>query len=231
MNRSVVCLKYGNKYSADYVNRLFNMVKRHNTQSVNFVCITEDPSGLHHDIQVLSLPDVELQGWWYKPYLFSSKFPITGTLLFLDLDIVIIQNMDHFWTHSPGKFCIIRDFNRSLFPDWKKFNSSVFRLESHSNPTVWSNLVNNLTITKRMHGDQDWMFDQIKTNFDFWPDEWCQSYKWEIRDRNELTGAGNNKSFIKVTEPKIKPNTSILVFHGAPKPEQVKDPIVVDNWR
>jgi hypothetical protein len=82
-----------------------------------------------------------------------------------------------------------------------------------------------------MHGDQDWMFDQIKTNFDFWPDEWCQSYKWEVRNRNELSGAGNNRVFTKVIEPEIKPNTSILVFHGSPKPEQVKDPIVVDNWR
>jgi hypothetical protein len=90
------------------------MVKRHNTQSVNFVCITEDPTDLNPGIQVVPLPEVELTGWWYKPYVFSSKFPITGTLLFLDLDIVIVRNMDHFWTHSPNKFCIIRDFNRSL---------------------------------------------------------------------------------------------------------------------
>jgi len=211
MSRSVVCLKYGNKYSADYVNRLFNMVKRHSTKSVNFVCITEDATNLNPAIQIVPLPEVDLQGWWYKPYVFSDKFPVTGTLLFLDLDIVIVRNMDHFWTHSPGKFCIIRDFNRSIYPDWKRFNSSVFRLEAHTNPTVWKNLVNNLTVTKRMHGDQDWMFDQIKTK--------------------ELSGAGNNKMFTKIVEPEIKTNTSILVFHGSPKPEQVKDPIVVDNWR
>lgn len=207
------------------------MVKRHNTQPINFVCITEDSKDLNPAIQVMPLPQAELTGWWYKPYLFSSTFPISGTLLFLDLDIVIVRNMDNFWTHSPGKFCVIRDFNRSIFPDWKKFNSSVFRLEAHSNPSVWTNLIHNLTVTKRMHGDQDWMFDQIKTNFDFWPDNWCQSYKWEIRNRNELSGAGNSKLFKSIVEPKVKEDTAILVFHGTPKPEQVKDPIIIDNWR
>ena len=31
-----------------------------------------------------------------------------------------------------------------------------------------------------MHGDQDWIFAHIKNDFKFWPDEWIQSYKWEM---------------------------------------------------
>ena len=37
--------------------------------------------------------------------------------------------------------------------------------------------------TKRLHGDQDFMFKEIH-NHNFWPDEWIQSYKWEMRDRS-----------------------------------------------
>jgi hypothetical protein len=229
--RWVVCLKYGDKYNADYVNKLYNMTKRHSVLPFRFACMTEDSNGLHPDIQVLSLPlETNLQGWWYKPYVFSSSFPLSGSILFLDLDIVIVKNIDQFWLHEPGKFCIIRDFTRVMNPEWKRFNSSIFRFESGSLPHVWDNLKRDPSIMKRMHGDQDWLFNQITNNFSFWPDNWSQSYKWEIRDRSEIVGVGRDRKFNQIKEPKINPDTSILVFHGDPKPEQVKDPIVVSNW-
>lgn len=227
--RWVVCLKHGSKYGADYVNRLYNMVKRHSTCSVGVACLTEDPSGINSDVKILPLPSAtNLQGWWYKPYVFSGSFPLNGTLLFIDLDVVIIKNIDHFWSYQPDKFCIIRDFTRSMAPTWQKYNSSIFRLESRSLPHVWTNL--NESIMKRMHGDQDWIFDQVKENVEFWPDEWCQSYKWEIRSIKEIVGQGRNRVFHSIRNPEIDPKTSILVFHGDPKPDQVKDPVVVENW-
>lgn len=227
--RWVVCLKHGNKYGADYVNRLYNMVKRHSSYSVGVACLTEDPTNINPDVKILPLPSSnDLHGWWYKPYVFSGSFPLTGTLLFMDLDVVLIKNIDCYWDFNPGKFCIIRDFTRSIVPTWSKFNSSIFRLESRSLAHVWQNLDRN--ILKRMHGDQDWIFDQVKEGFEFWPDDWCQSYKWEIRNKNEIIGFGKERKFNSIREPEINPNTSILVFHGDPKPEQVKDPIVVKNW-
>lgn len=232
-NKSVICLKHGVKYNADYVNRLYSMVTRHSSYDINFYCITEDPSNLNSNIKVLSLPtNLPLQGWWYKPYVFSKNFPVDGDLLFIDLDVVIIKNIDCFWTYEPNKFCIIRDFTRSQIADWKRFNSSIFRLNSKSLPSVWDNLIKAPEQAKRMHGDQDWIYDQVKSNFAYWPDEWCQSYKWEVRSRNEIVGVGRQRKFSTILkEPKIKSDTKILVFHGDPKPEQVKDPIVVDNWQ
>ena len=38
----VVCLKWGNKYSAEYVNKLYSMVKRNLTIDYEFVCFTEN---------------------------------------------------------------------------------------------------------------------------------------------------------------------------------------------
>jgi hypothetical protein len=230
--RSVVCLKFGDKYSVEYVNRLYRMVKRHTTGEVGFYCMTENPKGLDPAIKVVPLPSsVQLQGWWYKPYVFSKDFPVKGKLLFLDLDIVIIDNIDCFWNVSPGRFCIIRDFTRAMNPNWNRYNSSVFRLDSKTMGYVWDNLITNIAVTKRLHGDQDWLYEQIKQDYNFWPDTWCQSYKWEVRNRNEIVGVGRQRNFATVAEPKINPETKILVFHGDPKPEQVKDPIVVDNWK
>lgn len=232
MNKWIVCLKHGTKYNADYVNKLYRMTTRHCTIPHGFACITEDPSDLDPNIQVISLPKAKVSGWWYKPWVFSNDFPLNGTLLFLDLDIVIIKNINNLWDHYPGKFCIIKDFNRINLPDWSKMNSSVFRLEKGSHPYVWNNLARDWGQTRKMHGDQDWIYSQIKENFHFWPVEWIQSYKWEVRSKNEITRTNDNRRVFKEkANPIIKPETSILVFHGDPKPSEVEDPIIVDNWK
>lgn len=232
MNRWIVCLKHGTKYSVDYVNKLYNMSKRHSKLSFNFACITEDPVGLNPEIKHIAIPKyLSLQGWWYKPWVFSDELPLSGTIMFLDLDIVIINNFDELWSYRPESFCIIRDFNRSTVKDWNKFNSSVFKFEKGSHNYVWNNFIKDTSIMKRMHGDQDWIYSQVKKNFCFWPDAWMQSYKWEVRNRQDVVRIDNKRVFKNITNPIIRPDTKMLVFHGDPKPSEVKDPIVVDNWQ
>lgn len=231
MDKWIVCLKHGTKYSADYVNKLFNMVHRNSTIDFKFCCITEDPSNLDKHIKIVPTPQNSLSGWWLKPWVFSKELPLDGTILFLDLDIVIIKNIDNLWTYEPDKFCIIRDFNRKHIAGYNKFNSSVFRFVKGSMPYVWDNLIRDQKQSKQMHGDQDWLFKQVKQNFAYWPDEWIQSYKWEIRSRSDIIIENNKRRFKEAIMPNINVNTSILVFHGDPKPEDVKDPIIVDNWQ
>lgn len=231
MSNWVVCLKHGTKYSSEYVNRLFNMCKRHITVPFNFACITENSTGIDPSIKIIPVPQIAVAGWWYKPWVFSDEIPIDGTILFLDLDIVIINNIDMVWTYQPEKFCIIRDFNRSTIKEWNKFNSSIFKFQKGNFSFVWDNFIKDTSVTKRLHGDQDWIFNQVKRNFSFWPDEWMQSYKWEIRNRQDIIKVGIKRQFKDVANPKIDPRTKILVFHGDPKPDEVRDPIVVDNWR
>jgi hypothetical protein len=71
------------------------MVRRHSTVPFKFACITEDPVGLNPDIRVLNLPMLGgTRGWWFKPYIFSKQLPLDGTILFLDLDLVIVNSLD-----------------------------------------------------------------------------------------------------------------------------------------
>lgn len=231
MDKWIVCLKHGDKYSSDYVNKLYNMTQRHCNIPFKFACITENNIGINPNIQIIPTPKAKVSGWWYKPWLFSKDIPLSGTLLFFDLDIVIVKNIDQLWSYYPGEFCIIRDFNRVNITGFNRFNSSVFRLEKGSLPHVWDNLANNWRQSTTMHGDQDWIFRQIKSNYKFWPEEWIQSYKWEIRSRTDIIIENNKRKFKDIITPKIKNDTAILVFHGDPKPEEVKDPIIVDNWQ
>ena len=42
----VVCVKYGTKYGADYVNKLFRGVKNNLNLPHKFICFTDDPNEL-----------------------------------------------------------------------------------------------------------------------------------------------------------------------------------------
>ena len=233
VNRYVCCLKYGNKYSADYVNKLYNMVKQNLTIDYEFVCFTENAEGIDKDIRIESLPELPVKGWWFKPMFFNPKLPIKGTLLFLDLDLIIFKNIDHLFTYKPGQFCIIRDFNRYILKKYDKFNSSVFRLTTGQHTDVYNDFVKDpLSISRRWHGDQDWIRYKIKTNYVYWPDEWIQSYKWEMRGKPRYDNKPRGqRDFMTPGEPEIKDQTAIAVFHGDPNPHNCKDQWVIDNWK
>lgn len=228
----VVCLKWGTKYGPEYVNKLYNMVKRNITVPFEFVCFTDSSAGIDKNIQIQPLPTIPAIGWWYKPYFFSAELPIKGTILFLDLDVIVFKNIDHLFSYKPGKFCIIRDFNRSMRPTWDRMNSSVFRLETGMYDRYWQEFKKNVAHeTKRNRGDQDWMFRHVKDHV-FWPDDWIQSYKWEMRDKDKLKKMPDGRrNFVDIAQPKIQHNTCIAVFHGEPNPSECKDPWVVDNWQ
>ncbi|MEE1122464.1 MAG: glycosyltransferase, partial [Acinetobacter pseudolwoffii] len=42
----VICMKWGTKYGSEYVNRLYNMVKRHTTVDFQMVCLTDRTEGI-----------------------------------------------------------------------------------------------------------------------------------------------------------------------------------------
>jgi len=229
----VVCLKHGDKYGPEYVNNLYNMVKRNLTLDYEFVCFTEDTSGINSEITIMPLPQLPVDGWWYKPMFFDTKLGLKGTILFLDLDLIIFENIDKLFTYEITKFLIIRDFNRHIIKNYDKFNSSVFRLDTGTHPQVYTEFVKNAnSICRRYPGDQDWIRKQISKDFVYWPEEWIQSYKWEMRGKPKFDRQPRGKRDFEINgDPKIKPNTSIAVFHGDPNPHNCKDPWVIDNWK
>lgn len=230
-NRYVACLKWGTKYSPEYVNRLYNMVQRNLTLDYEFVCFTDSSQGIDKNIRVEPLPKMPVVGWWYKPYFFSNDIPLKGTVLFLDLDMVIFRNINELFSYRPGKFCIIRDFNRKFRPNWNYMNSSVFRLESGMFDHLWQEFKRNpATHLQKNRGDQDWMYRYVKGH-EFWPDEWIRSYKWEMRDRNKLAMIAGKRNFVDIADPVLGAQNKIAVFHGDPNPADCKDPWVVDNWK
>ena len=173
--------------------------------------------------------------------LFKDDLGLQGTILFLDLDIVIFRNIDRFFKYKPGKFCIIHDIFRQskskkryllakIFGDHGVHNSAVFRFESGQHSEIWEKYIKDRdNIEKRLKGDQDWITECLQSRAKLWPPRWCMSYKWEIAGRLEMD---NKTSYHVPRSDRFLPKNCMMgLFHGVPDPHEVlDDPIMRDNW-
>lgn len=219
---NVVCLKWGTKYSADYVNRLFHMVGRNMTRPFRFYCLTEDPARLDAGIVPLALEiSPDLTGWWYKLALFREDFfGLSGNILYLDLDVVIVDNID-FLADLPGEFLIIRNWSRNLM-----WNSSVMRFAAGRYAPVWQRFVDNTEgVMRTCHGDQEWIFACVPEAGN-WPADKIVSYKKSLDSKafpflDKLGAARWGLKAPRWMDTPLPPGASIVVFHGKPDPEDV----------
>tara|TARA_A100001011_G_scaffold367054_1_gene420145 strand:- start:376 stop:1059 length:684 start_codon:yes stop_codon:yes gene_type:complete len=227
-----VCVKWGSKYTAKYVNVLKNMVARHTTVAYKFSCLTDDATDLDPEINVIKLPkDPWIKTWWSKLWMFAPEMPLEGNILYFDLDVVIFDNIDELFTFQ-GKFNIIRDFNRCRIKDWKLSNSSCMKWQTGTMNYLWTEFKDRWhTVMQQNHGDQDWITKKATKDISWFPDEWIRSYKWEmigLKDTKLLTKDGK-KFFRKPVD--ISPGNKVAVFHGLPNPNECADRFVVDNWK
>jgi hypothetical protein len=83
---------------------------------------------------------------------------------------------------------------------------------------------------KQFPGDQDYLTQAInRKDLRFINPERIKSWRWQC-----LNGGYNFKQRIYQTPnsgTQISADTSVLVFHGKPKPMDLQDPLVLQHWR
>ena len=208
---NIVCVKTGDKYSPEYVNKLRNMVTRNLSMEFRFVCFTDDASGLDNDIY--RLPAI-FDGWWSKLQVFDEGFFEDGEyILFIDLDTIIIKDLDglvNFGIQGLQSLplIIIEDFNRPF-----GYGSGLFMIKANSLTEVYESFIHNVeTVTQTYRGDQDFL-EFIVPDVEFWPREWVLSYK------------------VDELNTKALPDTAkVVCFHGPPKNHEVDDGWVRELW-
>lgn len=218
---NVVTLKWGTRYSSDYVNKLFKSVQRHLNVNFKFVCFTDDANSLDSAIATFPIPEIDmpedkLLTGWRKLCLFRDDLPVEGVCLFLDLDIVITGPLDKFFTYEPDKIPIIHNWvhwRKSITGNRPEIgNSSVFR---------WKANMNNHIIEQYI-SEKDWALDSfwppqsylthcISEQMVYWPDSWVKSFKRHCRHLFPMN------LFI---EPRLPKDASIIAFHGKPDPDE-----------
>ncbi|MEM5878330.1 MAG: hypothetical protein QXF12_05620 [Candidatus Aenigmatarchaeota archaeon] len=204
--KNIICLKIGEKYPSIYVNNLFYMIEKNTMiKDYEFYCFTDNAQGLNKNINVIKIPKINnenIYGWFYKLSLFDKKInPLKGRMLYFDLDIVIISNIDCFIQCENDKLTILNDWIYKKY-GIKKYNSSIMQW----NIELYSDLFDHfqkITNIKKYAGDQDFITDHVQDVI-FWPEEWCVSYKWHECEKG-----------------KIPENAKIIIFHGKPKPHEL----------
>jgi hypothetical protein len=231
----VGCVLHGDKYDWIYVERLHNMVSRNIGLPVDFHVWTEHdrsvpPHMIKHcltDWQGIAGPK---KSWWYKMQMFDPGH-FAGDLLYFDLDVVICRDIGWITQNTPQKFWTIRDFRYLQRPGYNRMNSSVMWWNVQTFAWIWQQFqtVTPEAAARQYPGDQDFLQATIGPDHcRFLPDSAVQSWRWSAWEGG--MDFNRRQSRAPGTGAHIAPTTSILVFHGNPKPHQVRDAQIQSWW-
>lgn len=213
-DRVVLCMKWGTKYGAEYVNRLYAMVARHLGGPFRFVCLTDRGGGVRSEVECLPIPDLALpdgipeRGWKKLTTFEADLHGLRGTALFLDLDVVIVADLAPFFEH-PGEFLIIHDWKRP----WRVTgNSSVYRWRLGAHADVLARFrAEQASIRARLRNEQAYLSEELhrQGRLSYWPADWCRSYKYHC-----IPPWPTNYW----RTPSVPAGTRVVVFHGEVNP-------------
>ena len=141
---------------------------------------------------------------------------LEGDCLFLDLDLLVLDGIDCFFDHLPGRRCIIHNWKQSHLvfrrrPDVG--NSSVFRWRAGTTQFVVDGFLADRDAILARYGfraPQRYLTVGIGEKA-WWPEAWVRSFK-----RHSTWPFPLNLALA----PRLPGNARILVFHGRPDPDQ-----------
>jgi hypothetical protein len=229
------CVIHGTGYDWIYVERLYSMLCRHLSRPVNLHVYTEADRPVPSHMIKHALQDWGFGGlkksWWYKLQLFNTEHH-QGTLLYFDLDVVIANNIDWIWQLNQRHFWSIKDFKYLWKPSFTGSNTSVMWWDTMQYRHVWQAVVDQDIefFVRKYRGDQDYISDAIPVaQRRFFHTQWVKSWRWQCLDGG--FDFASRKYLTLGTGTVIDSDTSILVFHGNPKPHEITDLIIVNHWQ
>jgi len=196
------------KYSAYHVRRLKRTVAENLSILHRFVCMTAERVD---DVDTIA-PPVSWPGWWQKLGLFAPEVA-DGVNLFLDLDVVVTGSLDGI-VESLGPHDLAMPLNwaqsghggcQSSVMVWRS-GDMTRRIFDTFNPAhaYWPPRNDG----GRLWGDQEHITrcrdDGLIQVYPV-PEPWVKSYKYHVRYKG------------------LPDDCRVVVFHGEPKPEDVKE--------
>ena len=209
-----ITLKWGTKYGPEYVNRLHNSLKVHYKKPFQFVCFTDDSSGLNCDAVPLS----DLVTSTYKVFTSEkletfNKFQ-SGKFCLLDLDILIMNDLTAYFDQYD--FCEPRIiFNR--WQDHSRIHNSYFVGDCFINSSfvTWKDdqlawlyklYMDNINIVEYRYRSLDkFIFYSSFDRLHFHPENIVYAYSFGAKFPND------------VEQYKYRPDYNIALFHTSHK--------------
>jgi len=184
---NIVCLKWGKKYSAELVNRLYNMVKKNYNQEFNFWCCTEDPTDLNPEIKLINFPsnyDLYRTAWW-KMWFYSEEFPLKEKCLYFDLDTVIQNDITPLVNYDvEDKIYLLKG---KIF----NLNSSIIMWDPNRlNKNIWKKFASNIEFfVNNYELDDEWLAKHFPKDVLPLPTEWVYSRIQGVFDNSNINNS------------------------------------------
>ena len=224
MKPIVLCMKWGTLYGAEYVNVLARAARFYLKRDHQFVCMTDDPTGLIDLVEVMALPDMNLDpsfwrhGGWPKLGVFEKgRFEDGQPVLFIDLDTVICANFDALFDEISG-VTMIREWKR--FVDYlnpfrpQKAMSSIFGFIAGQQDHIWERFKHDPQAARRRFRIEQYFLAHHADGLNYWSEPSIISFK-----RHLLPPAFGVREGARVKPP--PPNAKLIAFHGEPRPIDV----------
>ena len=229
MKLNVICVKWSTKYSAEYVNKLLSMVKRHITIPFNFYCLTEDKEGIDSDVIIIPI-QYDLKIWWNKLAMFEKGFgDLKGQCLYFDLDIVIQKDIECFIKkHFHKIHCYWKN------PDMVESDKEVKKRNTINNSSIMSWTANDELLNEvwqEFIEEKEW-FLELYRGIDRYMD-WEFPYLIEHYGRELVYSYREGADWYTDTEPfTYRKNYHVCIFHQEPNITDCLDhPVVIENWK
>ena len=202
----------GDTYDHSWVAKLQRGVARNLTLPHRFVCISDVEVPCERVPLLHNWP-----GWWSKIELFR-KGVITGPTLYLDLDTVIVGNMDDI-VRCTKPFAMLRNFSADnmvgsgimWFRDAESVPHKVYNKFARMPECYMEHHLRMEDAHTSYIGDQAFIWDALNYDVETLDFKGICSYKRHCR--------------------KMLPvDSSIVAFHGRPRPSEATDAWVSQHW-
>lgn len=195
-----------------YVHKLQAMCHRWIERPFRFVCLTDRLEQVPPGVEAIQIPSPgKLKGWWSKVELFNPQHGLTGRVLYLDLDTLIVNTLDDI-IDFPAPFALAPHggtFNgKDGLQVVKRFNSSVMVWDAGTQDHIYTNWVPK--VAQRLWGDQDWIGEQCPFA-EAMPAQWFPRLS-ELKGDPPLVSA---KVVLAKTPKNVEAAQSLLWFHEA----------------
>lgn len=232
MSHQFICAKWGIKYPADEVNRLYRALKRVQKSPFELICVTDYPEGIIPEVRVVQIPDLPVIGnhvmnrGWRKLTLFAPELRgvVSGPTVYLDLDVVLLKPLDDFFTFDPS-FAVIKDYKLVRYRNRWTGNTSTFYYDASRDYGVYPRLLElGAEVQQRYRNEQEFLCDVMRGQglLKYWPRGWCASWKYDCVPALPQS---------LWQTPQAPAQAKVLVFHGRPKPEEAVEGIGAKWYR
>jgi hypothetical protein len=220
MKVNVISILWGKKYDKDDVNRLYSMIKRNTSLSIDFILFSNnDLPGLNKEISKLPEPaimtDIYSETLNYRKEAGLCDNNLGGLngqrVFFFDLDVLITGDLDEL-------FCYPKDDLFYIINDWNTKGNHVGQATCYSFVVGKLGFVkdffeanSNEVISEFGTASQEYLSREVQKVYgelNFWPEKWFNSFKihclpvWFMR---------------RFSVPNPPPSgTKVLAFHGHP---------------